>query len=72
MVKSRSHRFWVPSGGFPGWGTQQTNPAEQVVRELHDQQPDPILIEALQRHVRQASLLGDPDSVFVSVPAPVT
>lgn len=62
--------------GFPPSGPvigerEQAHPGEQIVRELHDQQPEPVLGEALQGQIRQAAVLGDPDTVLAAGPATV-
>jgi len=48
---------------MPGQG-EQAHPREEVVRDLHDEQPQAVLGEALQGQVPQSGVFGDADTVL--------
>jgi len=59
-----------PAGVVPGQG-EQSHPRQEVVRELDDEEPDAVVVEALQREVVQPGVLRDPNAVFAAGPAAV-
>jgi hypothetical protein len=48
---------------------EHLQPGGEVLGQLHDGAPNPVLVKAVQREVGQAGVFSGPDTIFAAGPA---
>lgn len=67
-IEKIRRRSRLGSHRLASWSVKPSisRPGSQLQGQLHDRQPDTVLIEPMQWQVRQSGVLGAPDAIFAS------